>query len=162
MTDIKVGDHIRLDSHYVNDLWVKGEVLTLHNETRQGVATKMAGGLVLAMTVERGPYGSVVRVQRPTGHTKLQEPKMQADTPTKPVLIDGLTPTQCYTQWCDNRAILERGGQPMYKLTPAQIEAGRAAYQADSLCSWSDELRGLQILSRERERLQVVVDMDVD
>ncbi len=84
----------------------------------------------------------------------------QAPTTEVPVLYDGMSTMECYRKWCDNRALVERGGPPLYVLTPAQITAGRATYLSDALNEHSAELRRKLAASKERERMQVVVDQD--
>ncbi len=66
--------------------------------------------------------------------------KVRKPTPADP-LHDGMATMGCYRRWCDNRALLERGGRVMYVLTPAQIAAGRAAYLSDALNEHSAQLR---------------------
>ncbi len=76
------------------------------------------------------------------------------------VLYDGMTAMDCYMKWSDNRAIVERGGLPLWDLTTAQIDAGRVAYQKDALNEHADELRSKVAASAEAERLTVLVDLD--
>jgi hypothetical protein len=79
------------------------------------------------------------------------------------VLVDGFSPVECYYRWADNRACVERGGPPLYKLTAAQIEVGRRAYQTDCLAEHAAQLRAKVDASREAERNRVRVDVqDID
>lgn len=80
-------------------------------------------------------------------------------------LYDGLTAMQCYYRWSDNRACAERGAPLPYALTPAQIAAGRRAYQIDALNEWSGDLRALVAASdadRKSREPSVLVQIEDD
>lgn len=79
-----------------------------------------------------------------------------------PALYDGLTAADCYLRWCDNRALVERGGSPLYAMTPAQIAEGRAVYQYDMLHSHSAQLRARIDAARECERVRVQMPLDLE
>ncbi len=85
-------------------------------------------------------------------------------------VIDGMTSTDCYMKWCDNRACVDRGGEPMYTLTSAQIATGRAIYAGDiqalvkatagesaDAAKWRDQRR-----KEKRQVRQVMLDCSED
>lgn len=94
-----------------------------------------------------------------------------------PVLVDGLTSEQCSLRWSENRLAVEGGAAPPNVLTPDQIAAGRAEYQAGPGAHRSKVLRELIAAGpsldgstygrrlaaerRERDRARIKVDVQV-
>lgn len=78
-------------------------------------------------------------------------------------LVDGLTPVQCYARWLDNRACVE-SGRPLHHptLTPAQIQAGHAAFIADRDPRHANALRALIAAGRDADRNRVQVDLEIE
>jgi hypothetical protein len=81
-------------------------------------------------------------------------------------LHDGLHAYACYLRWSTNRAFIERGESPPFQLTPAQIAAGRLAYQrGDDPLAWHESLRDKVRRSQESDmarRVSVVTEQDID
>jgi hypothetical protein len=83
--------------------------------------------------------------------------------PPADVLVDGLTVAECDSRWSDNRYRLEAGLPQRYALTPAQVAAGRAAWQARNHPIVSALVRDRVAAGLEAERNRVRVEVqDVD
>lgn len=104
----------------------------------------------------------IVYAYQSVGVSQMADKIPKLPTIETPALHDGMSTMECYRKWCDNRALVERGGVPLYALTPAQITAGRAAYLSDAFNEHSAELRLKLAAQKERERMQVVVDQDAE
>lgn len=123
-----------------------------------------------------GPYalkeqGGDLVVMTPTGPIKLMSGRslkvtcsstgtVTMDAP--PIhLVDGLTVESCLLRWWDNRSCLERGSPLLYDMTPAQIVEAKAENDRAAARDHA-ELRRRVEESKERERVQIVVDQDVE
>lgn len=157
------GDNVRWD--YAGN-WIEGRLDSIIEKSFGSIAHIDVARTSFNDSVRRrsvGLGGSATFRRIPTpGQTKppdFETERKRLEARSVP-LYDGLTAMQCYMKWADNRTIVERGGQPLYKLTPAQIETGRRAYQQDALYEHASELRAKVEASKERERMTVMVDLD--
>lgn len=84
--------------------------------------------------------------------------KAQTVAAPAPVLYDGRTAESCCARWSDNRSIVERGGLPLYELTPDQIAEAKRQYASVAAVTWSRILRNRLAASAEADRCRVRVD----
>jgi hypothetical protein len=113
-----------------------------------------------------GSGGAQALPPQPVAHPEPHPPPALAAAPTAArELYDGIDATQCYWHWVDNRALVERGGTPLYLMTPAQIAVGRRAYQSDALHALASDLRARVEASDAADRARppsVVIDLDLE
>lgn len=127
---IEVGDYVRWDGHMTDsrgnvtgktERWAEGEVVSLDSGYVSIRIDRSCDGRFAPVAHFRGP---IRRIPRPA-EAQATEP------PPAPVLVDGLSPNDCYQRWTANRAAIELGEPLRYStLTADQIAAGRAAWRS--------------------------------